>query len=170
VADELVDFYRVLQVDPSADPEVVQAAYRVLARKLHPDLTSDETGMKTLNEAWDTLRDPERRKRYDRARGEAAVTAGAAPVPTPSMPKTYVPDHAGPPPGNPFGPVITFGRYEGWSIGEVARVDREFLEWLHGVPAGRGLRDEIQVVLGKSRTDPRFAEGLPEHRDLFKKT
>ena len=31
------DFYRVLQVDPSADPDVIEAAYKRLARKYHPD-------------------------------------------------------------------------------------------------------------------------------------
>ena len=56
-------------------------------------------------------------------------------------------DHAGPPQGEPFGPLLTFGRYEGWTIGQVSRVDRPFLEWLRNVPAGRGLKDEIDAVL-----------------------
>jgi curved DNA-binding protein CbpA len=167
--DDRADFYRVLQVDPAADPDVIQAAYRVLARKLHPDLTGDEEGMKSVNAAWDILRDAQKRQRYDRERG-AAVEA-AAPTPTPPA-KTYVPDHAGPPPGNPFGPLVTFGRYEGWSLGEIARVDRPFLEWLRGVPAGRGLRDEIDLVLrqtGPRTSGSRFADGrMPEHRDYFK--
>ena len=33
------DFYRVLQVDPAAEPEVIRAAYRALARKYHPDVS-----------------------------------------------------------------------------------------------------------------------------------
>jgi hypothetical protein len=56
-------------------------------------------------------------------------------------------DHAGPPTGEPFGPVLRFGRYEGWTLGQVSRVDRAFLEWLRRVPAGRGLKDEIDAVL-----------------------
>lgn len=62
-------------------------------------------------------------------------------------------DHAGPPPGRPFGPVLRFGRYEGWSLGEIAQVDRPFLEWLKRVPAGRGLGDEIDAVL-RTRKGP----------------
>jgi len=117
--DELPELYRVLQVDPTADPDVVQAAYRVLARKLHPDLVGDEEGMKVLNAAWEVLRDPQRRARYDRDRGGATRAEGrATAAPDPSSSRTFVPDHAGPPPGNPYGPVVGFGRYEGWSLGE----------------------------------------------------
>ena len=178
MADEAIDFYRVLQVDPAADPEVVQAAYRVLARKFHPDLVGNDEGMKTLNSAWDTLRDADRRARYDRQRGERLEAAGVPASPskgaaTAGTAKTLVPDHAGPPPGNPFGPVVSFGRYEGWSLGEIARVDKEFLEWLQGVPAGRGLRDEIGMVLRQMsdarESGSRLADGRqPEHKDYFK--
>jgi curved DNA-binding protein CbpA len=173
--DDVVDFYRVLQVDPSADPDVIQAAYRVLARKLHPDLVGDEGGMKALNAAWEVLHDSKRRERYDRERGDAeragATTAAAAAAATAS--RTLVPDHAGPPPGQPFGPVVTFGRYEGWSLGEIARYDQEFLEWLRGVPAGRGLRDEIDSVLRRMSdarsTGSRYVDGRPpEHKDYFR--
>jgi curved DNA-binding protein CbpA len=177
-SDEVVDFYRVMQVDPAADPDIVKAAYRVLARKLHPDLTGDESGMKRLNTAWDVLRDPTKRAAYDAER-EAAATAAGRPNPAHSsslggsvQAKSLVDDHAGPPPGNAYGPVVTFGRYEGWSIGEIARVDKPFLEWLRGVQAGRHLTHQIAELLreinGASGTAARFSDGrLPEHRDLF---
>jgi curved DNA-binding protein CbpA len=178
-ADNVIDFYRVMQVDPAADPEIVKAAYRVLARKLHPDLTGDESGMKRLNEAWDVLRDPKRRTAYDA--GRAATTAAASEPEATSrssslggsiQAKSLVDDHAGPPPGNAYGPVVTFGRYEGWSIGEIARVDKPFLEWLKGVQAGRHLTHHIDALLreisGSSGTAARFSDGrIPEHRDLF---
>ena len=173
--DEIPNFYRILQVDPGADPDVVQAAYRVLARKLHPDLVGDEEGMKTLNAAWEVLRDDKRRARYDQQRGDLAQTAASAiaTAAAQAASKSYVPDHAGPPPGDPYGPLMTFGRYEGWSLGEIARVDKEFLEWLRGVPAGRGVRDEIDTVLrqisGARGTAARYADGrAPEHKDYFK--
>jgi DnaJ domain len=65
------DAYRVLQVDPSAEQEVIEAAYRRLARKYHPDVNPgpDAAGrMRELSNAYDAIRDPERRAEYDRAR------------------------------------------------------------------------------------------------------
>lgn len=62
--------YEILQVDPRAEPEVVEAAFRRLARKYHPDVspTSDSIErMKELNGAYQVLRDPSRRAEYDRA-------------------------------------------------------------------------------------------------------
>src|ERR1035437_7427927 len=60
-----VDPYRVLQVVPDAEPEVIQAAYRALARKHHPDVGGSEVQMAMLNAAWETLRDERERERYD---------------------------------------------------------------------------------------------------------
>ncbi len=54
---------------------------------------------------------------------------------------------AAPPPGRPEGAVLTFSRYAGWSLGEIARHDPEFLEWLERAPSGRGYRDEIDALL-----------------------
>src|SRR5262252_2936326 len=62
--------YEILQVDPRAEPEVLEAAFRRLARKYHPDVspTSDSVErMKELNAAYQVLRDPARRADYDRA-------------------------------------------------------------------------------------------------------
>ncbi len=58
---------------------------------------------------------------------------------------------AGPPPGDPSGSVINFGRYTGWSLGEIARTNLEFLEWLDRTPIGRPYRDEIDVILRRAR-------------------
>lgn len=54
---------------------------------------------------------------------------------------------AGPAPGRPSGSVLGFGRHIGWSLGEVARVDPGYLEWLEGRPEGRPLLDEIDELL-----------------------
>lgn len=166
------DYYRVLQVDQAANQLVIQAAYRVLAQIFHPDVSGDDTEMKRINAAWEVLGDPRRRKQYDieRAGRHPGVTqrqtqtqaSGATPseqasattASASSQTATRRPDdHAGPPPGRPFGPVLQFGRYDGWSLGEIAGVDRPFLEWLKRVPAGRGLGDEIDAVL-KTRRGP----------------
>lgn len=65
------DYYRVLQVDPAADPEVIEAAYKRLALKLHPDRNKapDATErFRALQQAYEILRDPEKRAGYDRVR------------------------------------------------------------------------------------------------------
>ncbi len=62
------DYYEILQVSPTAESEVIQAVYRRLARKYHPDTTGNEASaekMKLLNEAYAVLSDPVQRKAYD---------------------------------------------------------------------------------------------------------
>ena len=63
---------------------------------------------------------------------------------------TRVEDHAGPPVGPASGSMIRFGRYEGWTIGQVARIDPPFLEWLRRVPLGRQLKAEIDLELQRA--------------------
>jgi curved DNA-binding protein CbpA len=140
------DHYRVLQVDPGADVDVIQAAYRVLARRFHPDLAGDDAMMKRLNAAWEILGDKERRAAYDLSRGGGSQQA-AQPIVTTGPARPAAPDHAGPPTGRPFGTVLTYGRYEGWSLGQIALVDPGFLEWMRSVPGGRYLRPEIDAIL-----------------------
>jgi hypothetical protein len=63
-------YYQVLQVDPSADAEVIEAAYRRLALKYHPDTSSDSEAsqrMREIIEARECLRDPNCRGNYDRS-------------------------------------------------------------------------------------------------------
>ena len=67
------DLYRVLQVDPSADPEVIEAAYKRLALKHHPDLNRGdpraEEHMKRINEAYRVLGKRALRAEYDARSG-----------------------------------------------------------------------------------------------------
>ncbi|MCB9555861.1 MAG: DnaJ domain-containing protein [Deltaproteobacteria bacterium] len=63
-----VDYYQRLGVDRDASDEEISKAYKRLARKYHPDLNKAadaEQRFKELNEAYDVLRDPEQRRRYD---------------------------------------------------------------------------------------------------------
>jgi hypothetical protein len=46
--------------------------------------------------------------------------------------------------------VLGFGRYAGWSLGEIARHDLEYLEWLDRMPIGRPHRDEIDALLRRA--------------------
>jgi len=68
------DYYNVLGVEPNAGDAEIKSAYRRLARKYHPDVSKEagaEERFKAVNEAYEALRDPARRKAYDqlRARG-----------------------------------------------------------------------------------------------------
>lgn len=65
------DYYIILQVDPRAEPEVIQAAYRRLAAKHHPDVDPSPEAMermKLLNAACEVLPDPVKRREHDMSR------------------------------------------------------------------------------------------------------
>ena len=85
----LPDFYEVLQVSPQASQEVIQAAYRALARAYHPDVNSapgTAERMRRLNVAFATLNDPARRAAYNikRTRASRQQAAAERPGPDPS--------------------------------------------------------------------------------------
>jgi curved DNA-binding protein len=66
---EYTDYYAVLGVPKTADQAAIKAAYRALARKLHPDVNKDPAAgerFKKVNEANAVLGDPEKRAKYDR--------------------------------------------------------------------------------------------------------
>ncbi len=67
-----MNHYRVLQVTREADPEVIDRAYKALARKYHPDSPGgDNRRMQRLNEAYRVLREPRSRNLYDKELGAA---------------------------------------------------------------------------------------------------
>ena len=65
--ERTVDYYEVLQVSASAEPETINRVYRLLAQRFHPDnqQTGDESRFRTILEAYTVLSDPEKRARYD---------------------------------------------------------------------------------------------------------
>ena len=123
----MTTLYAVLGVDPRADADTIRRAYRELARRHHPDFGGDARQMASINGAWHVLCDPTRRATYDRQL--------RTPVRLPAPPDGHT--------------VMTFGRYEGWSLGEIAKVDENYVEWLSRMPIGRSLQREIAEIVAQ---------------------
>ena len=67
------DYYATLGVEPGAGDAEIKTAYRRLARKYHPDVSKEagaEDKFKAINEAYEALRDPEKRSAYDQLRSQ----------------------------------------------------------------------------------------------------
>lgn len=150
------DPYEILGVPRGASDRAIASAHRALARQFHPDIAGDgaTVRMMRINAAFDAIRTAQRRAEFDEA-----TTDGAHGHATPkSSSGTYQPawrasvdrdgtGGAGPPPGRPSGSVLDFGRHIGWSIGEIARVDPGYLEWLANRREGQRYLAEIDTVL-----------------------
>ena len=68
---EFKDYYKILGVASDAKTDEIKRAYRKLARKHHPDLNKEagsEDQFKEIGEAWEVLKDPEKRRQYDQLR------------------------------------------------------------------------------------------------------
>ena len=141
-------YYKILMLAETADNEIISTVYRKLAQRYHPDIDPGPEAAKRmleLNEAYSTLKDPVKRRQYDawlasrrdRRKGDRLVKdPGDVPY-----------GEAGMPLGPRFGSVIDFGRYSGWSLGQIRRRDPDWLEWFMRMPAGRQYRDEIGRLL-----------------------
>jgi curved DNA-binding protein CbpA len=177
------DPYKTLQVDREADQEVIQAAFRRLAQKWHPDVAIGPEAaarMTAINRAWELLRDPARRAEYDRAHNARTQAPTSPAQPTAEAPPSTLRADPGlrrpptsataapPPPGQPSGSVLNFGRYNGWSLGEIARADIEYIEWLDRTPIGRPYRDEIDAILRRTGRRKSAEVEAKERRGLFR--
>jgi DnaJ-class molecular chaperone len=143
-------FYRRMMLAETADEEIISTVYRKLAQRYHPDVDSSPEAarrMAEINEAYATLRNPEKRRKYDewlasrrdRRRGDKLIVQQG----------DIMYGQAGEPPGPALGTVVDFGRYQGWTLGQIKRRDPEFLEWLLRAPAGQRYRAEINQLLAR---------------------
>ncbi|HEX2909637.1 MAG TPA: J domain-containing protein [Chloroflexia bacterium] len=77
-----VDYYKVLQVDSDAEPEVIEAAYRALSKKYHPDVNRAPDAMDRMaqiNSAYNILSDPSKRRDYNYLRSGTVRPAVSSP-------------------------------------------------------------------------------------------
>ncbi|MGZ6005713.1 MAG: molecular chaperone DnaJ [Candidatus Saccharimonadales bacterium] len=120
------DYYEVLGVGKSASADELKKAFRKAAIEHHPDRGGDEAKFKELNEAYEVLSNPDKRKRYDQF-GHAGVGSSAASD------------------GNPFGGG--FGGYSGQNInfdfGDLGLGDI-FSSFFGGSSSGSGFRQKAQ--------------------------
>jgi curved DNA-binding protein len=75
------DYYAILGVSRDADPDVIRAAFRALAKKYHPDVNSTVSSarFRDLNEAHSVLADPAKRAAYDSLFWSAEPQVASAP-------------------------------------------------------------------------------------------
>ncbi len=139
------DYYDILGVAKNADEKALKSAYRTLAKKLHPDANhgSSETDakFKELNEAYDVLKDPQKRAAYDRFGHQAFENSGA-----------------GRPGGAGFGPDFNssmsdifedlFGDFMGGGRGQRPRGGRGSA----GAQRGSDLRFNLEISLTEAYT------------------
>ena len=121
------DYYETLGVEPGAGEAEIKTAYRRLARKYHPDVSKEsgaEDKFKAVNEAYEALRDPQKRAAYDQLR------AGG-----------YRPGDEVPPPGG-FGGGYGGGGQPGYD---------DFEEIFAGGGAGGGFSDFFEHVFSRGR-------------------
>ena len=149
-------FYDLLMLTPDADADVITVVYRHLAKRYHPDANpgaENVARMMELNEAYAILNDPAKRALYDEIIGASPQAAKREPGPTEDDAAEASPyGEAGVPPQTPppTGSVMTFGRYRGWALNQVARYDRDYIEWLSRTTLGRNYRSELADLLRRS--------------------
>lgn len=144
------DAYEVLQVHHAAHPVVLQAAYRVLAALYHPDRDPSPAAthkMAELNIAYAKVRTRDLRELYDRERNRRP--ASATPTVTQYRPADR-PTQA--PPSAPD--LISFGRYSGWSIKQLAQHDPDYLRWLSRHSSGIRYRGQIEAAMAPDIRKP----------------
>ena len=150
------DYYSVLGVQKNASQDEIQKAYRSLARKYHPDMNPDDPGAKKkfqkLQEAFETIGDPEKRKSYDQF-GSAFSGRGQNPFGA----------------GNPFGSGTGQGNQANWGPHPGGNFDMDDILRMFGAGGGQpgrggtggGSEHPFQQFfnMGMGEADPRVNPG-----------
>jgi len=124
-----VDYYELLEIERSADDATIKSSYRKLAMKYHPDKNAgckdSEGRFKAISEAYDCLKDPQKRAAYDRF-GHAAFKNGMG-------------GGAGAPGFDAFSDIFEniFGEFMGGGRGQTGRAQRR----------GADLRYDMEITL-----------------------
>ena len=156
------NLYKLLQVDPEADPEVITAAYKVLLDKLH--LARAARGVTEFREAelkraYAVLSDPGKRNAYDAEHAPVAFSIGpadgpeSAPIPVGGLSGRIAAQDGGTAAqAHDDGPPavrLNFGRYAGHSLEEILHLDGEYLRWLSRHSSGLRYRNAIMKLLAQ---------------------
>lgn len=162
------DPYEVLQVHRRAEPEVIRAAFRALARKYHPDFGGDAHRMVEITEAYAIIGNSDRRATFD---AQPVMPNERRSTDQPSAPPaTWQPLRTAPTAtsqqgwgsGAGSGSTIDFGRYTGWTVGALVDHDPDYLEWLARTPVGRRLTGEIEQALGRRAAQSAALRPMPK--------
>jgi len=141
---EFKDYYEIIGVDRNASQDEIKRAYRKLARKYHPDVSKEadaEQRFKEVGEAYEVLKDPEKRAAYDQL--GANWQAGQDFRPPPDWDQGFE-FHGG-----------------GFTDADAAEFS-DFFESLFGRDFGRGRRQEFHA-----RGDNSFARVLIDLDDAY---
>ena len=150
-----IDHYKLLEVDPEADPDVIEAAYKALSKKLHPE--RDPTGQHRvrqteLDHSFAILSNSIQRRAYDTRRADGLVPVGpgtgqgdaASRLAAGALSERVQAGLNGENLGNL---KLDFGRYTGWTLAELAVHDADYLRWLSRHSAGIRYRRAILRLL-----------------------
>jgi curved DNA-binding protein CbpA len=137
------DYYEVLQVSPNADEEVIQAAYRRLAMKWHPDRNPGDpfadSQIKLLNDAYAMLSDPMKRREYDLGRRRSSTSGGREEAPAQAGSKSEQEPRSAAPPSRGESPSAT-------TVGPESLVD-DHVWWQSGLVRAVVFGGGVGVVL-----------------------
>jgi curved DNA-binding protein len=138
MAVQFRDYYETLGVSKTASEDEIKSAFRKLARKYHPDVAKDkkaaEEKFKQINEAYEVLGDPEKRRKYDQLGADWNQPGGFQP-----------------PPGWGAGAGQPGGGFQRWSTGDGGGVEFEF--------GGTGFSDFFEAFFGGGRGHSAFGRG-----------